>query len=104
MYKFIYYVPETHLEITKQAIFNVGAGKYPSYDQCCWQVKGTGQFRPLDSANPHIGTHQQLETLEEYRVELLCEDNLIQSAINALLDAHPYEAVAYEAFKLDLFP
>ena len=55
MYRINFYVPETHLEIVKDALFQAGAGKIGHYDHCCWQTKGTGQFRPLDSSSPHIG-------------------------------------------------
>ena len=33
MYKFCYFVPESHLEQTKQALFDVGAGKIGEYDR-----------------------------------------------------------------------
>lgn len=104
MYKLVYYVPESDLETTKTAIFKAGAGRYTNYDQSCWQVKGVGQFRPLDSANPHIGTCGQLEMVDEYRVEVMCRDEDIESIIKALLAAHPYEEVAYEAYQLAYFP
>lgn len=104
MYKLVYYIPESHLESSKTAIFNAGAGKFTNYDQCCWQISGIGQFRPLDTANPHIGLNNQLEKLEEYRVEVMCQDDVIRSVIKALLATHPYEEAAYEAYKLDYFP
>ena len=40
MLKLIYYVPESHLESTKQSIFAAGAGGIGNYEQCAWQVKG----------------------------------------------------------------
>ncbi|MEK5778367.1 NGG1p interacting factor NIF3, partial [Acinetobacter nosocomialis] len=52
MLKLIYYVPESHLEVTKQAIFEAGAGGIGNYQHCAWQVKGIGQFKPVCGANP----------------------------------------------------
>lgn len=52
MLKLIYYVPESHLESTKQAIFAVGAGGIGNYEDCAWQVKGMGQFKPVNGENP----------------------------------------------------
>ena len=101
MYKLVYFVPESHLDITKSAIFDAGAGRYANYDQCCWQCRGTGQFRPLDGANPHIGNQQQLTTVDEYRVEVICAEQCMDAVIAALKLAHPYEEVAYEAWRLD---
>lgn len=52
MYKMCYFVPESHLETTKSALFEVGAGRIGDYDCCAWQCKGQGQFRPLDGSQP----------------------------------------------------
>ena len=61
MFKLCIYVPETHLEPLKEAIFDAGAGRIGNYDRCCWQVLGTGQFRPLDDSQPFIGERGQVE-------------------------------------------
>lgn len=100
MYKLVFFVPESHLEQVKTAVFAAGAGRIGNYDQCCWQAIGQGQFRPLINANPYIGQANQLETLEEYRVEMVCADEHIQSAINALRMAHPYEEPAFDLVRL----
>ncbi|MEA2013103.1 MAG: NGG1p interacting factor NIF3 [Verrucomicrobiota bacterium] len=94
-YKFSFYVPETHLEVVKNALFDSGAGKIGNYDKCCWQTKGTGQFRSLKNSSPHIGSKNKLEVLEEYKVEMICDGIYIEDAEKALLDAHPYETPAY---------
>ncbi len=96
MYKLVFFVPESHLEPVKAAVFAAGAGKIGNYDQCCWQVLGQGQFRPLSGAIPHVGKVGMLECLPEYRVELVCADEYIQPAITALRAAHPYEEPAYD--------
>ena len=98
MYKISFYVPEESLEEVKSALFNAGAGKIGNYDCCCWQVKGEGQFRPLAGSNPHIGHTNSIESVEEYKVEMVCEEHLIKPAIEALLNAHPYEEPAYETY------
>jgi hypothetical protein len=100
MYRINFYVPETHLEIVKDALFQAGAGKIGHYDHCCWQTKGTGQFRPLDSSSPHIGKKNKLHQEEEYRVEIACADDLIQQVLQSLVDVHPYEEPAYEAYSI----
>lgn len=100
MYKLVFFVPESHLEHVKAAVFATGAGRLGNYDQCCWQVLGRGQFRPLAGANPHIGQPDQLETLPEYRVEMICLDELVGAAVAALRAAHPYEAPAIDVWRL----
>jgi hypothetical protein len=100
MYKLVFFVPESHLEQVKTAVFAAGAGAIGNYDQCCWQVAGTGQFRPLAGSNPFIGQAQHLEQLTEYRVEMVCDDARIKTAVAALRAAHPYEEPAIDMWPL----
>ncbi|KEF31752.1 Hypothetical protein D777_02101 [Marinobacter nitratireducens] len=100
MYKLCYFVPESHLEETKQALFKAGAGRIGEYDSCAWQCAGQGQFRPLEGSNPFLGKKGEIEHVNEYKVELVCEDRLIINAVNALKQAHPYEEPAYEVYQL----
>ncbi|MEA3405977.1 MAG: YqfO family protein [Pseudomonadota bacterium] len=103
MYKLCFFVPESHLETVKAALFTVGAGKIGQYDCCCWQVKGLGQFRALEGSNPFIGQQGQIEIVEEYKVEMVCETELIKEVVAALKQSHPYETPAYEVIKLESF-
>lgn len=104
MFQLFFYVPETHLEPVKQSVFDAGAGKYNDYDCCCWQVKGSGQFRPLESSRPFIGEQGRIEKVEEYRVEMIVKDELLKGVVKALLAAHPYEEPAYGVLKLTELP
>ncbi len=100
MYKLNFYVPETHLEIVKNALFEKGAGHYKHYDLCCWQVPGEGQFRPLHHSQPFLGLLNQLEKVIEYKVEMICPESAIKEIVQTLLAVHPYEEPAYEIFKM----
>jgi hypothetical protein len=101
MYKIAFFVPADHKEKVKQAIFATGAGRIGNYDCCSWEVLGTGQFRALSGSNPFIGQQGVIETVQEYRVELVCQDHLIQAAVAALRSAHPYEEPAFDVWKLE---
>lgn len=103
MYKLCFFVPESSCETVKQALFAAGAGCIGNYDQCCWQSLGTGQFRPLEGSDPHLGQHNRLEKVAEWKVEMVCSDELIEAAVAALKQAHPYEEVAYEVYPLSAF-
>ncbi len=103
MYKLTFYVPDTHLETVKDAVFAAGAGRIGNYEACSWQVMGQGQFRPLQGATPFIGQPHQLETVDEWRVEMVVADALIHDAITALKQAHPYETPAFDASKIELY-
>lgn len=101
MYKLCFFVPEESRDSVKQALFDIGVGRIGDYDSCCWQTRGLGQFRPLAGSNPHIGTQGSLEILEEWKVEMVCDDMLICEAVATLKRAHPYEEVAYDVWRLE---
>jgi len=103
MYKLNFFVPTSHKEEVKRALFDMGVGRYENYDCCSFETLGMGQFRPIDSANPHIGSLGELERVEEYKIEMVCEDKLIKEAVKVLKETHPYEEVAYEVFKMEDF-
>jgi structural toxin protein (hemagglutinin/hemolysin) RtxA len=100
MYQLSFYVPASHLELVKNALFAAGAGQYKDYDQSAWQTLGQGQFRPLTTSQPYQGKINQLETVTEYKVEMICQDQHIKPAIAALLAAHPYQQPAYAIYKI----
>jgi hypothetical protein len=100
MYKLAFFVPPSHVEQVKSALFAAGAGRIGAYDCCAWQVLGQGQFRPLDGSQPFMGQSGQIEQVQEWKVELVVADDLIQPAVAALKLAHPYETPAYEVYKL----
>ncbi|MEC8331453.1 MAG: NGG1p interacting factor NIF3 [Pseudomonadota bacterium] len=101
MYKIELYVPESHLAAVKTAMFEAGAGRVGNYDCCAWQTRGEGQFRPLNGSTPFIGNQGKIETVIEYKLELVCEESCLKAVIAALKRAHPYEEVAYTAIKAE---
>ncbi len=100
MFKICFYVPVTHVETVKEALFAAGAGRIGAYECCSWEVLGTGQFRPGAPSDPFLGRRGELERVEEYQVEMVCEDACIDRALAALCEAHPYEEPAYQAWRL----
>lgn len=100
MYKLVFFVPETHVETVKSAVFEAGAGRIGDYDCCAWQTLGQGQFRPLEGSDPFLGQQGAIETVREFRVEMVCQDALIRPALAALKAAHPFEEPAYDVWAL----
>lgn len=103
MYQLSFYVPSAHIDVVKQAVFDAGGGRIGNYDSCCWQVAGQGQFRPLPGSDPAVGGIGQLELVDEFKVEMVCDDACIAAAVAALRRAHPYEEPAYQVWKLETF-
>lgn len=101
MKKIVFFVPEDHKEKVKNAMFSAGGGKIGNYDCCSFELKGLGQFRALEGSNPFIGKQNEVELVEEYRVEMVVEDHLYQNVIAAMKKAHPYETPAYDVIQLE---
>lgn len=101
MFKLCLFVPESHVESVKTALFNAGAGRIGHYEHCAWQVLGQGQFRPLAGSKPFVGTQDSLESVAEYRVEMVCEECVIEQVIEALRRAHPYEEPAFDVMRVE---
>lgn len=101
MYKICFYVPHTHAEEVKNAMFANGAGKFNHYSCCAWQVLGEGQFMPLAGSHAFIGEENKLEKVSEYKVEMVCEEKYIHEVISALKKSHPYEEPAYQVYRVE---
>jgi hypothetical protein len=100
VYKLGFYVPASHLDAVKDAVFEAGAGRVGDYDRCCWQVLGEGQFRPRQGSSPYIGRPGKIERVEEYRVELVCPERCARAVVEAMIAAHPYEEPAWDLVQL----
>lgn len=99
MYRINVYVPQSHVETVKQALFAAGAGRIGLYEHCCWQSQGTGQFKPMQGSDAFIGQVDVLEQVEEVKLELVCEQDHIKKALTAMINAHPYEEPAYDVYE-----
>lgn len=97
MFQIVVFIPESHKEHVKDAMFQAGAGRLGNYDRCSFEVSGLGQFRPLKGAQPFVGSILEVENVKEVRVEMICEDHLLKDVIHAMKNAHPYETPAYYA-------
>jgi hypothetical protein len=94
--KLITYVPHVHAETVRVALFQAGAGHIGNYDECSFNLEGTGTFRPSDDANPFIGEAGKRQLEPETRIELVAPVWLQDRISKALFEAHPYEEVAYD--------
>lgn len=100
MFHISFYVPVSHAEKVKESMFAAGAGKVGNYDKCSFEFKGIGQFRPLADAHPFVGQLHQVETVEELKVEMVCEKEYLKATIEALKSSHPYETPAFYVLEL----
>jgi dinuclear metal center YbgI/SA1388 family protein len=98
--KIVTFVPVEHAEAVRQALTAAGAGRIGDYDSATFSTPGEGRFRPGEGADPVIGRVGQLEVVEEVRVEAVMPRVRRTAVVRALLQAHPYEEVAYDVLEL----
>lgn len=98
--KLIVYVPDTHTEPVREALFAAGAGKIGKYDECSFESSGQGSFRPLSGAQPFLGKEGLRERVAESRIEVVLEKWRKGEVLRALRSSHPYEEIAYDVFEL----
>jgi len=103
MYLIFIYVPETHVEQVKEAMFKAGAGRVGNYSCCSWQVKGEGQFFAKEGSHPYLGTVGAIEKVSEHKVSMICTFELVREVLVAMRAIHPYETPAYGVLKLEDF-
>ncbi|SHK06953.1 Nif3-like dinuclear metal center hexameric protein [Tepidibacter formicigenes] len=100
LYKIAIYTPISHEESVRDAMAKAGAGHIGKYSHCTFNTKGIGTFMPLDNSNPYIGSKDNLEKVEEIKIETICKQQDLNKVVNEMLKVHPYEEVAYDIYKL----
>jgi len=99
--KLVTYIPESHLEVVRDALFEAGAGVIGNYDQCGFAASGTGSFRANEMAKPFRGEKGKIHFEKEIRFETILFSHLKDKVTKALLETHPYEEVAYDLYLLE---
>ncbi len=99
--KLVVYVPRTHVEEVRRALFESGAGAIGNYDECSYNSAGYGTFRPLEGADPAIGNVGVQERVEETKIEVVFPAYLERKIVVSMLASHPYEEVAYHIVSLE---
>ena len=99
--KLVTFIPVEHSQKIREAIFNAGAGKIGNYDSCGFMTEGKGSFRGNENSNPFVGEKGEIHSEKEIRFETIFPAYLQGKVIQALLNAHPYEEVAYDIYSLE---
>jgi hypothetical protein len=98
--KLVVFVPPDALDAVRDALFAAGAGRIGDYERCSWYTEGTGTFLGGETSSPTIGERGREERVTELRVETVIPAEHAREVVRALLDAHPYEEVAFELYPL----
>ncbi len=96
--KLVTFVPYTHAEPVKKALFQAGCGHIGKYDCCSFQTEGEGSFRAGEGSKPFVGEISQLHKEPEVRLETILPSYLKNSVLQALQASHPYEEPAFDLY------
>jgi dinuclear metal center YbgI/SA1388 family protein len=99
--KLVTFVPSEHAEKIRMALFSAGAGHIGNYDNCSFNMEGKGTFRGLEGTIPYVGEQGKLHVENETRVETIFPKNIKTGILRALMNAHPYEEVAFDIYPLE---
>ena len=100
LYKLVWFVPREAVDVTREAVFEAGAGRIGDYRKCSWYTAGTGTFLADEGSEPTVGEIGREERVNELRVETVVPVELTAQVVAALREAHPYEEVAFELYPL----
>ncbi len=95
------YVPVNDAEKVRTALFAAGVGNIGNYSECSFNTEGVGTYKPMENTNPYIGEQGKRSETKEIKLEMIFEAHRQQQVIQALLQSHPYEEVAYDIVSLD---
>lgn len=98
--KLAVFTPISHVNEVVDALSEAGAGHIGNYSHCTFQSEGTGTFKPLEGANPFIGTQNKIEHVDEIKIETIVSESILNRVVDAMIQAHPYEEVAYDLYPL----
>ena len=98
--KIIVTIPIENIDEVINAICEAGAGVIGNYTDCSMSTKCIGTFNPTDKANPYIGKNNNLEFVEEEKLEVVCNVKLVRKVITRLRELHPYEEPAIDIIPL----
>lgn len=99
--KLVTFCPRDKADEVRNAIFAAGSGVIGNYDECSFNSPGMGTFRAGEGATPYVGTKGQRHYEKEERIETVYPAYREAAIIEALLDSHPYEEVAYDLYDID---
>ncbi|PLX13969.1 MAG: Nif3-like dinuclear metal center hexameric protein [Marinilabiliales bacterium] len=99
--KIVTFCPSKNAEDIREAMFSAGAGHIGNYDNCSFNSEGKGSFKALEGTNPYVGKQGKVHFENETRIETVVPDYKTNIVVNALIEAHPYEEVAYDIYPLD---
>jgi dinuclear metal center YbgI/SA1388 family protein len=101
--KLVTFSPVKNAEQVRTALFKAGAGAIGKYDECSFNIEGSGTFKAGEGSHPYVGVIGERHVENEVRIEVIFPSFLQNKIIKYLKESHPYEEVAYYIHTLENF-
>lgn len=98
--KLVTFIPEKDADNLVNELSKAGAGIIGNYSNCSFRLKGKGTFLGNEKSNPTLGKKQQLEEVDEIRIEMVFNKHLKNKIIKTIYSHHPYEEPAFDIYPL----
>jgi hypothetical protein len=85
------FLPEDSLDAVRQALQKVDAGHIGRYDCCLSYSPVIGCWRPLEGAEPYLGSVGEVSAERELKVEVVCPTQRVDQTVEAVKQVHPYQ-------------
>ncbi len=100
LYKFSVFIPKGYVKQVRDILFKYANPKIGNYENCSFESRGIGSFKPLSEANPFSGNRGETSFVSESKLEIIIDEKDIDETIEALKNTHPYEEVAFDLYPL----
>ena len=94
------FVPIAQATQVREALHKAGAGHIGEYSEVSFNGEGTGMFKGSENTTPFVGEPGKIHEEKEVKIEVILPAYLQSTVLKALIDAHPYEEVAYDFVSL----
>ena len=98
--KLFTFVPLAQAEAVRNAIFLAGGGAIGNYSECSFNTEGEGSFKAGEYTKPFVGEIGERHIEKEIKLEVVFPAYLENRILMAMIEAHPYEEVAYDVIQL----
>lgn len=97
-FKVVVFVPREKLGQVRSAAFKAGAGQIGDYSGCSFAIEGVGTFHPEEGAAPTSGQIGRDEKVQEVRLEVLVQSEVLSAVLDSVRQVHPYEEPAVDVY------
>lgn len=94
------FIPREDTKNLMKKINDAGFLKEENYDYCYAETEVLGHFRPIEGANPYIGSLGKVEEVLESKLEFKIKEEDLEAVISTIRDNHPYEVPVINVIEL----